>query len=91
MFYRISPDATKRDSPEERMHETPTGPAAMATTNKKRPRLDLNAGDPRERKRGKSIFGLVLGTLNKAKVEDKERNASEAVGNSDHGNARGTD
>ena len=73
------------------MHETPTGPAAMATTNKKRPRLDLNAGDPRERKRGKSIFGLVLGTLNKAKVEDKERNASEAVGNSDHGNARGTD
>jgi hypothetical protein len=75
----ISPDATKRDSPEERMHETPTGPAAMATTNKKRPRLDLNAGDPRERKRGKSIFGLVLGTLNKAKVEDKERNASEAA------------
>jgi hypothetical protein len=51
----------------------------MATGNKKRPRLDLNAGDPRERKRGKSMFGLVLGTLNKAKVEDKERNASEAV------------
>jgi len=61
------------------MHDTPTGPAAMATTNKKRPRLDLNAGDPRERKRGKSMFGLVLGTLNKAKVEDKERNASEAA------------
>jgi hypothetical protein len=71
----------KRNSPEARPHDTPTGPAAMATTNKKRPRLDLNAGDPRERKRGKSMFGLVLGTLNKAKVEDKERNASEAVGN----------
>lgn len=25
------------------------------------------------------MFGLVLGTLNKAKIEDKERNASEAV------------
>jgi hypothetical protein len=55
--------------------EPPTGPAAG---NKKRPRLDLNV-DPRERKRGKSMFGLVLGTLNKAKREDKERNASEAV------------
>lgn len=49
-----------------------------ATANKKRPRLDMNT-DPRERKRGKSMFGLVLGTLNKAKVEDKERNASEAA------------
>lgn len=55
--------------------EPPTGPAAG---NKKRPRLDLNV-DPRERKRGKSMFGLVLGTLNRAKIEDKERNASEAV------------
>lgn len=52
-------------------------PPATATGPKKRPRLDLS--DPRERKRGKSIFGLVLGTLNKAKVEDRERNASEAV------------
>jgi hypothetical protein len=26
------------------------------------------------------MLGLMLGTLNKAKVEDKERNASEAVG-----------
>lgn len=51
----------------------------MTAGTKKRPRLDLNAGDSRERKRGKSMFGLVLGTLNKAKVEDKERNASEAV------------
>lgn len=25
------------------------------------------------------MFGLVLGTLNKAKLEDKERNASEAA------------
>ena len=46
-------------------------------TTKKRPRLDLDGG--RERKRGKSMFGLVIGTLNKAKIEDKERSASEAV------------
>jgi hypothetical protein len=63
------------------MHEPPTPtepPTGPGTGNKKRPRLDLNV-DPRERKRGKSMFGLVLGTLNKAKREDKERNASEAV------------
>ncbi len=45
---------------------------------KKRPRIDM-AVEPRERKRGKTMFGLVLGTLAKAKNEDKERNASEAV------------
>lgn len=43
---------------------------------RKRPRIDLGVS---ERKRGKSMFGIVLGTLNKAKIEDKERNASEAV------------
>ncbi|KAL6304958.1 hypothetical protein BKA93DRAFT_731935 [Sparassis latifolia] len=58
--------------------EPPTGPAAMAPKNKKRPRIDL-AVESRERKRGKTMFGLVLGTLNKAKNEDKERNASEAA------------
>ncbi|KAF7969616.1 hypothetical protein HWV62_26785 [Athelia sp. TMB] len=52
-------------------------PVQDASGPKKRPRLDLS--DPRERKRGKSIFGLVLGTLNKAKVEDRQRNASEAA------------
>ena len=56
----------------------PTGPAAMSSGNRKRPRLDLTM-DPRERKRGKTVFGLLLGTLNKAKNEDKERSASEAV------------
>lgn len=56
--------------------EEPQSPMEPAAT-KKRPRLDLT--EPRERKRGKSIFGIVLGTLNKAKIEDKERNASEAV------------
>ncbi|KAF7428993.1 hypothetical protein PC9H_008231 [Pleurotus ostreatus] len=46
---------------------------------RKRPRLNLNADSGRERKRGKSMFGILLGTLNKAKIEDKERNASEAA------------
>lgn len=59
------------------MHEPPTAPAAMVT-NKRRPKIDLTVLSG-ERKRGKSMFGIVLGTLNKAKIEDKERNASDAV------------
>ncbi|KAG6877572.1 hypothetical protein C0993_005986 [Termitomyces sp. T159_Od127] len=55
----------------------PADDAAPPAT-KKRPRLDLGVGG-RERKRGKSMFGLVVGTLNKAKIEDKERSASEAA------------
>ena len=55
-----------------------TSPTAGAAGNRKRPRLDLTT-DSRERKRGKTMFGLVLGTLNKAKREDSERNNSEAV------------
>ena len=51
---------------------------ADAVAPKKRPRLDLTI-EPRERKRGKSMFGLLVGTLNKAKTEDEARNASEAV------------
>ncbi|KAF5366115.1 hypothetical protein D9757_010936 [Collybiopsis confluens] len=41
-----------------------------------RPRL--NRGE-RASRGGKSMFGLVLGTLNKAKIEEKERDASEAA------------
>ncbi|KAI0319275.1 hypothetical protein OF83DRAFT_1111317 [Amylostereum chailletii] len=59
------------------MDEPQAPPAPNAIDVKKRPRLDLNVG--KERKRGKSMFGLVLGTLNKAKNEDKARNASEAA------------
>ncbi|KAI5987624.1 hypothetical protein EDD15DRAFT_2173324 [Pisolithus albus] len=50
----------------------------MSTLNKKRPKIDLTVQSG-ERRRGKSMFGIVLGTLNKAKLEDKERNASEAA------------
>lgn len=56
---------------------TPTEPAAAQQT-RKRPRIDLTI-EPRERKRGKTAFGLLLGTLTKAKTEGQERNASEAV------------
>jgi len=62
--------------------ETPKSPTEMtqaANESKKRPRLDLSAASGRERKRGKSMFGLLVGTLNKAKIEDKERNASDAA------------
>jgi hypothetical protein len=47
---------------------------------RKRPKLDLAAalgGGARGPKRG--VMGLLVGTLNKAKIEDKERSASEAV------------
>ncbi|KAJ7623304.1 hypothetical protein FB45DRAFT_837421 [Roridomyces roridus] len=68
------------DAPvEEQIQGTPrvpTEPAAMAAQTKKRPRLDLS--DTQKRKRG-GMVGLLLGTLNKAKIEDKERNASEAA------------
>ncbi|KAI6029083.1 hypothetical protein BKA83DRAFT_676816 [Pisolithus microcarpus] len=50
----------------------------MSTLNKKRPKIDLTV-QTGERRRGKSMFGIVLGTLNKAKLEDRERNASEAA------------
>ena len=60
------------------MRDPPTAPAAMIVDPKKRPKLDLNVVRG-ERKRGKSMFGVLLNTLNKAKAEDKERNASEAV------------
>ncbi len=51
--------------------------AAAVAAPKKRPRRDLTI-EPK-RKRGKSMFGLLVGTLNKAKTEDEARNASEAV------------
>ncbi|KAJ8074423.1 hypothetical protein PM082_015324 [Marasmius tenuissimus] len=72
-------DAVPMESVEK--EKEPSSPTTTTTdTTRKRPRLDLNAeGSGRERKRGKSMFGLVLGTLNKAKIEDKERNASEAA------------
>lgn len=56
-----------------------SGAGTEGPAGKKRPRIDLSI-DHRERKRGKSMFGILLGTLNKAKKEDLDRNTSEAVG-----------
>lgn len=64
---------------EEENKMVDAGPEA-ASTERRRPRLNLGAAlGGGERKRGKSMFGLALGTLNKAKIEEKERNASEAA------------
>ncbi|KAJ1305998.1 hypothetical protein OPQ81_010713 [Rhizoctonia solani] len=46
------------------------------TQPKKRPRIDMNA-EPR--KKGRSVFGMVLGTLKKAKDEDKARANTETA------------
>ncbi|KAG8700325.1 hypothetical protein FRC09_006020, partial [Ceratobasidium sp. 395] len=43
---------------------------------KKRPRIDMNA-EPR--KKGRSVFGMVLGTLKRAKDEDKARASTETA------------
>lgn len=57
-------------------------PAAAAPEQqqpaKKRPKLDLTVKS-NDRKRGKSMFGILLGTLNKAKLDDKKRSATDAV------------
>ncbi|EJD38698.1 hypothetical protein AURDEDRAFT_116359 [Auricularia subglabra TFB-10046 SS5] len=44
-----------------------------------RPKLDLSAKAAGKRGGGRSMFGVLLGTLNKAKIEDKERSASDAA------------
>jgi len=70
---------TTNDVPMETSTEPTSVPAVTAApATRKRPRLDL-ASEPRERKRGKTMFGLLVGTLNKAKTEDKERSATDAV------------
>lgn len=72
----------------ESKNEPSTEALSSAPLIRKRPKLDLSSitdaagsrkGANGERRKGKSIFGVVLGTLNKAKLEDKQRMASEAV------------
>ncbi|KAJ3776226.1 hypothetical protein FB446DRAFT_721942 [Lentinula raphanica] len=55
---------------------TPPSPVPPPTST--RPRIALGNGT-RGGRGGKSMFGLVLGTLNKAKIESKEREASDAA------------
>jgi len=74
---RVNDGDVQMDSTEHSPLPAPTPAAPSQDGPKRRPRLDLTA-EPRKRG-AKSMFGIVLGTLNKAKVEDKQRNASEAV------------
>lgn len=72
-------DVEKPESQENQAQEPPTAPAAMAAGNRKRPRLDLGAVAGGQHKRGRNMFGILVGTLNKAKIEEKEKSASEAA------------
>lgn len=79
------------DAPTPTQTETRNAPRADALSNgpeRQRPKLNLSGltdtaasrkGPTGERRKGKSIFGVVLGTLNRAKIEDKQRMSSEAV------------
>lgn len=79
------------DAPTPIQTETRNAPRADAPSNgpeRQRPKLNLSGltdtaasrkGPTGERRKGKSIFGVVLGTLNRAKIEDKQRMSSEAV------------
>jgi hypothetical protein len=54
---------------------------APAPAARSRPKLDLSAlgGGAGERKKGRSLLGLLVGTLNKAQAEDRARAASGAA------------
>ncbi|KAI9063961.1 hypothetical protein FKP32DRAFT_1591996 [Trametes sanguinea] len=75
---RDSPAPSQDTSMQVESTPAPDAAGDAKAATKKRPRIDM-AVEPRERKRGKTMFGLVLGTLTKAKNEDQERNASEAA------------
>ena len=74
---REAPPPAEADAP---MQDSPTATAPPAAGGR-RPRLNMQmlGMGTGERKRGKSMFGVLVNTLNKAKAEDKERSASEAV------------
>ena len=83
-FYsRHQQEAAPAGDGDSTMQDTPSAKPAPTQAGR-RPRLNLSvltggSGEKGERKRGKSMFGVLVNTLNKAKAEDKERNASEAV------------
>ncbi|KZT61154.1 hypothetical protein CALCODRAFT_491551 [Calocera cornea HHB12733] len=73
------PDRPRSEEPGqgESTHQQSASPQqVIAAPSRKRPRLDLTA-EPR--KRGKTMFGILVGTLNKAKDEDARRSKSEAA------------
>lgn len=74
----MAPAASATDEGMQHDAEPTSAPSHGGPGPRKRPKLDLTMGLG-ERKRGKTMFGLLVGTLNRAKIEDKERNASDAV------------
>jgi hypothetical protein len=78
-------DETVTDAPVSASELTSAlAPDATDAATRKRPKLDLTVSAGAEkvdgpRKKGRSMFGMLVGTLTKAKHEDKERSASEAV------------
>ena len=61
-------------------------PTSAHAHQRTRPKLDMSglagaadSAKPGERKKTRSLFGVLVGTLNKARVEDKERSASAAA------------
>lgn len=83
-------DAQENDESSTSKETAATSNGPPAAPERSRPRINLStitdvpaaAGSRKasatgERRKGKSIFGLVVGTLNRAKVEDKARMASE--------------
>jgi len=73
-------DIAPAREPDTQMQDDSRPATDAGPTGRKRPRLDLTAlAGGAERKRGKSMFGVLVNTLNKAKAEDKERSASEAA------------
>ena len=80
IFNRPLRDVSVADEDTQMQDSTATTTNAPAATPvRKRPKLDFTSLTGGERKRGKSMFGVLVNTLNKAKAEDKGRNASEAV------------
>jgi hypothetical protein len=84
----MADDTSAHPTPENGNGIPGDAPSEAAPPIRKRPKLDLSGftdttGSPRkgagERRKGKSIFGVALGTLNKAKIEEKQRMSSEAV------------
>ena len=72
-IYRLSPSSpTKPLDADASTSATPTASAQNSRPERVRRKLDLSQG-----KRG--AFSVLMGTLSKAKKEDKQRNASEAV------------
>ncbi|GAV99984.1 hypothetical protein LENED_001473 [Lentinula edodes] len=74
----MSEEAATASAPTPASDAAEAAPPSSVPPPSSRPRIALGNGT-RGGRGGKSMFGLVLGTLNKAKIESKEREASDAA------------